>query len=81
MSPDVRRALQFPLRNPHIAPAAPPREVPPEPTTTRSQPRSPSRARAVFYRVGSRDVAAVRERESKTPDRKLRELMGAVKGA
>ena len=37
-------------------------------------------ARAVFYRVGSRDVAAVRELKSKTPDRKLRELMTAVKG-
>ena len=36
--------------------------------------------RAVFYRAGSRDVAFVRELKSKTPDRKLRELMESVRG-
>ena len=34
--------------------------------------------RAVFYKVGSRDIAFVRELKGKTPDRKLKELIGFV---
>ena len=32
--------------------------------------------RAVFYRVGERDIAFVRDLKGKTADRKLRELIG-----
>ncbi len=34
--------------------------------------------KAVFYKVGSRDIAFVRELKGKTPDRKLKELIGIV---
>ena len=38
-------------------------------------------ARAVFYKVGSRDIAFVKTVRGKTADRKLAELMSAVKSA
>lgn len=37
-------------------------------------------ARAVFYRVGSRGVAFVRDLKGRTPDRKIRELSGFLDG-
>ncbi len=36
--------------------------------------------RAVFYKVGSRDVAFVRDLKGKTPDRKIAELISAASG-
>ena len=38
-------------------------------------------SRAVFYRVGSRDIAFVRDLRGKTPDRKIKELAGFLSSA
>ena len=37
-------------------------------------------SRAVFYKVGSHDIAFVRDLKGKTPDRKLKELIGFAAG-